>query len=275
LRGSLERRGDYVYPVYTRPDDLISINLSLFSSRFQGEKIMARIEDGRVLPYHDRRDIVGSDLLAGKADVLAWVDDRIDLFFLHIQGSGKIFLDTGASLNVHYAAANGRPYRSIGKLLLDEGKIERSEMSMQKIRAYLSTHPDEIERILSYNPSFVFFEDEPDGPLGSLGVRLTPGRSIATDGRIFPRSALAFVETQKPLVDSRGEIAGWADLFRFALNQDAGGAIQGPGRTDLFWGNGDYAEIAAGHMQHPGRLYFLVLDPEGPLARRTRPAAAP
>lgn len=275
LRGSLERRGDYIYPVYARPDDLISIDLSLFSSRFQGERIMARIEGDRVLPYHDRQTISGSDLLADKADVLAWVDDRVDLFFLHIQGSGKIFLDTGATLNVHYAAANGRPYRSIGRLLIDEGKIDQADMSMQNIRSYLKAHPEELERILSHNPSYVFFQNEPDGPLGSLGVRLTPGRSIATDSRIFPRGALAFINTQKPLVSGRGEIAGWTELFRFALNQDTGGAIQGPGRADLFWGNGDYAEIAAGHLQHPGRLYFLVLDPDGPIAARLRPGAVP
>jgi membrane-bound lytic murein transglycosylase A len=108
----------------------------------------------------------------------------------------------------------------------------------------------------------VFFKTEDDGPLGSLNVKLTPGRSIALDRKIFPKAALAFIETKKPLIDGTGEIHTWKDYNRFVLNQDTGGAITGPGRADIFFGNGIYAEIAAGHMQHPGKLYFLVLRPD-------------
>jgi len=133
---------------------------------------------------------------------------------------------------------------------------------MQKIREYLHNHPDEIEDVFNYNPSYVFFKIEPDGPLGNINVRLTPGRSIALDSKLFPPAALAYINTKKPLIDSAGNITGWSDFSRFALNQDTGGAIRGPGRSDLFWGNGMYAEIAAGHMQHKGNLYFLVLKPD-------------
>jgi membrane-bound lytic murein transglycosylase A len=148
--------------------------------------------------------------------------------------------------------------------LIDENKITVEEMSMQKIRAYLNAHPEEMESVLNHNPSYIFFKIEFDGPLGNINVRLTPGRSIALDRKIFPPAALAYINTKKPLIDSAGNITGWSDFSRFALNQDTGGAITGPGRADLFWGNGNYAEIAAGHLKYPGKLHFLILKPDKP-----------
>ncbi len=135
-------------------------------------------------------------------------------------------------------------------------------MSMQKIREYLLEHQEEVLDILHYNPSYVFFKLEEDGPFGCLGVKLTPGRSIALERRLFPSAALAFIEAQKPFVDGEGRIIEWKDFSRFVLNQDTAGAIRGPGRAHLFWGNGIYAEIAAGHMRHTGSMYFLVLQPD-------------
>jgi membrane-bound lytic murein transglycosylase A len=262
LEGSLSKSDAFPFSIYARPDDLLIIDLSPFSPKYSGETVVARYFNQTVMPYHDRREIEFEGALEGKADHIAWIKDRIDLFFLQIQGSGKIYLDNGDLLHVHYHGTNGRPYRSIGKLLIDEGKIPRAEMSMQKIRNYLNDHPEDIQRILSYNPSYVFFKTETEGPLGCINVKLTPGRSIATDRRIFPQAALAFIETKKPLISGEGRIQKWMDLSRFALNQDTGGAIRGPGRADLFWGNGIYAEIAAGHLQHPGKLYFLILKPD-------------
>jgi membrane-bound lytic murein transglycosylase A len=145
--------------------------------------------------------------------------------------------------------------------LIDKKKITVKEMSMQKIRQYLNSHPDEIKEVFNYNPSYVFFQNEPNGPLGNINVKLTPGRSIALDRRIFPKAALCFIETEKPIVDGAGQIQSWRRFTRFAMNQDTGGAIRGPGRADIFWGNGPYAEIAAGHLKHTGNLYFLVLKP--------------
>ena len=262
LQGSLTPNAEYSVPVYTLPDDLVEIDLTPFSPKYKGEKITGRVMDKTVVPYYDRSAIEGGEVLEGKADKLVWLKDPVDLFFLQVQGSGKVFLNNGKAINVHYHTTNGRPYRSIGKLLIDEGKIPREEMSMQRIRAYLRDHPQEAESILNYNPSYVFFKIEEDGPLGCLNVKLTPGRSIALDRRIFPLPALAFIKTQKPLVNADEQIGGWTDFSRFVLSQDTGGAIRGPGRADLFWGNGTYAEIAAGHMQHTGNLYFLVLKPE-------------
>jgi len=262
LQGSRDQSDIFRFPVYQTPDDLLNIDLSMFSSRFKGERIIARYENHRVLPYHDRKSISEKRILEGKADVLAWVNDRVDLFFLQIQGSGKIFLDTGEIIKVHYHTSNGHPYRSIGKLLIDEEKIPPSEMSMQRIRAYLNEHPEEISRILNYNPSYIFFTEEKGGPRGAIGVELTPGRSLATDRRLFPPGALAFIRTEMPLVNAEQQIFGWTRLERFVLNQDTGGAITGPGRADLYWGHGPYAELAAGHMRHDGELYFLILKPE-------------
>jgi len=262
LQGSLNKSDVFRYPLYGRPADLLTIDLSRFSSRFGNDKIIGRVHEQTVVPYHDRKEIEQNGLSEDVAAPLLWVNDPVDLFFLHIQGSGKVSLDTGETLQVHYHTSNGRPYRSIGKLLIDEGKIESARMSMQAIRLYLEENPAELEAVLHYNPSYVFFKIESDGPRGFLDVKLTPGRSLALDRRLFPPAALVFMETKLPLVSGDGQIQKWTDCARFVLNQDTGGAIRGPGRADLFWGDGPYAEIAAGFMQHPGNLYFLVLKPD-------------
>lgn len=262
LSGRLDRNEKFSYPIYALPTDLIKIDLSPFSEKYKGQSIVGRYTDRTVVPYFERREIEEENALIGRAEPLVWVKNPVDVFFLQIQGSGKIFLDSGDVINVHYHGSNGRPYRSIGALLIEEQKIPREEMSMQRIRSYLQAHPEEMASVFNYNPSYVFFKIEPEGPLGSLNVLLTPGRSVALDRRLFPHAALAFIQTQKPVVNSAGQIDRWVDCMRFVLNQDTGGAIRGPGRADLFWGNGPYAEIAAGHLAHVGELYFLILKPD-------------
>lgn len=264
LSGRLDKNEEFRYPIYALPTDLMKIDLSPFREKYKGQSIVGRFTGQTVVPYYDRREIDEEKALVGRAESLFWVNDPVDVFFLQIQGSGKIFLDTGEVVNVHYHGSNGRPYRSIGTLLIEEQKIPREEMSMQRIRSYLQAHPEEMASVFNYNPSYVFFKIEPEGPLGSLNVLLTPGRSVALDRRIFPHGALVFIQTQKPVVNSAGQIDSWVDCHRFVLNQDTGGAIQGPGRADLFWGNGPYAEIAAGHLAHTGQLYFLILKPDRP-----------
>lgn len=249
------------HPVYGLPEDLLTIDLAPFGERFAGQRIVGRLSGNTVVPYPDRRAIEMENAIAGKAPVLAWVADPVDLFFLHIQGSGRIRLNDGSHLGLRYRATNGRPYRSIGGLLIESGEISREKMSMQAIKAYLRTHPERCDEVLAYNPSYVFFEPGKDGPVGSLGVALTPGRSLATDPSCFPRAALTFVQCQKPLLAASDRIDQWVPFGRFMLNQDTGGAIRGPGRADFFWGSGAYAEMAAGHLKHPGTLYFIVLKP--------------
>jgi membrane-bound lytic murein transglycosylase A len=142
--------------------------------------------------------------------------------------------------------------------MIEKGFLMREEMSMQAVRKYLTKHPEVIEEVLNYNPSYVFFEEVEDGPLGSVGVLLTAGRSVALDPKVFPQGALGFISCQKPIVNAQGDIVRWAKFSRFVLNQDSGGAIKGAARADIFWGSGPYAELTAGHLQHDGVLYLLM-----------------
>lgn len=262
LSGSPVKTKAYPYPVYSMPDDLITINLSDFSKSLAGKRIIGRYNGRTIVPYYNRRQIETNPDFVRKAPPIAWVNDRVDLFFLHIQGSGQIHLTNGKTINVHYHGVNGRAYKSIGKLLIDRGKVKREEMSMQKIRSYLKAHPEDMDEILNYNSSYVFFKTEKQGPLGCLGVPLTPARSAAFDRKTFPAAALAFISTQIPTVDGNMALAEWNEYKGFVLSQDTGGAIKGPGRADLFWGSGPYAEVAAGHLKSKGELYFLILKPQ-------------
>ena len=129
---------------------------------------------------------------------------------------------------------------------------------MQRLRRYLMDHPEEKEKLLAENERYIFFRFVENGALGSLDVPLTPGRSIATDSRIFPQGALAFIVTNKPILDSTGNLVGREPFSRFVLNQDTGASIRGHGRVDLFFGSGPQAGATAGYMKSTGRLYFLV-----------------
>ena len=259
--GRLISDESFRYPLYRPPDDLIRIDLSLFNEKFKGENIIARIEGKKVLPYYSRFQIEAERVLKGKNLEIAWLKDPLDVTFLHIQGSGRLRLADGKDLLVHYQAYNGRPYRSIGRFMIEKGFLGREEMSMQAIRKYLTENPGVLDEVLNYNPSYVFFRQVENGPLGSIDVLLTPGRSIALDSKIFPKGALGFISCQKPLVNEKGDITGWTQFSRFVLNQDSGGAIKGAGRADIFWGSGPYAELAAGHLKHDGELYILIKKP--------------
>jgi membrane-bound lytic murein transglycosylase A len=256
--GSLASDETFKYPLYRPPDDLLRIDLSPFSEKFKGESIVARIEGKKVQPYYSRYQIEAERALAGKNLEIAWLKDPLDVAFLHIQGSGRLRLRDGKELLVNYQASNGRPYRSVGRYMIERGLLVREEMSMQAIRRYLTENPEVLDEVLNHNPSYVFFRKVENGPLGSLGVLLTPGRSVALDSKIFPKGALGFISCQKPAVNDRGDIVSWTPFSRFVLNQDTGGAIKGAGRADIFWGSGPYAELTAGHLQHEGELYILI-----------------
>jgi membrane-bound lytic murein transglycosylase A len=259
LKGSAERSDRYRYPIYRKPDDSVVVQLGKFRDKYRNERLVGRLENGELVPYFSREEIDGAGALENRGLEIAWFADPVDIFFLHIQGSGMICLPDGACFQVSYAQSNGRAYRSIGKLLIDSGKATRENLSMQGIKKYLREHPEEIEDILNYNESYVFFRTVEEGPVGSIGVALTGGRSIATDQAIFPRGALAFIKTRQPVIGPGGDIRSWVPFSRFVLNQDTGGAIIGPGRVDLFCGRGREAEITAGHLKEEGELYFLIL----------------
>ncbi|HBF43149.1 MAG TPA: murein transglycosylase [Desulfobacteraceae bacterium] len=251
----------FKYPVYRKPQDLIKVDLSLFNKKYKGESIIARINGKEVVPYYSREQIEMERALEGQYLEIAWLRDPVDVAFLHIQGSGRLRLPDGNTISVGYHEKNGRPYRSIGRYMIDRNIISRDQMSMQNIRSYLSEHPEMVDKVLNHNPSYVFFRVLKEGPLGNIGVPLTPGRSLALDTRLFPKGALGFISCKKPVIDDHGNISRWTKFSRFVLNQDTGGVIKGAGRADIFWGSGKYAEIAAGHMQNDGQLYILIKKP--------------
>jgi membrane-bound lytic murein transglycosylase A len=256
--GSLLPDETFRYPLYRLPDDLIRIDLSLFSEKLKGENIVARIEGKKLFPYYSRYQIEAERALEGKDLEVAWLKDPLDVAFLHIQGSGRLRLSDGKDLLVHYQGSNGQPYRSIGRYMIERGFLTREEMSMQTIRRYLTENPATLDEVLNHNPSYVFFQQVKNGPIGSLGVLLTPGRSVVLDPKVFPKGALGFISCKKPSVNDMGDIIGWTEFSRFVLNQDSGAAIKGAGRADIFWGSGTYAELTAGHLQHDGDLYILI-----------------
>jgi len=239
---------EYRYPVYREPHE----------SR-------TRRARGKRAPGYSRHDIDVLGKLQGKGYEIAWLRDPVDRFFLHIQGSGLLRMTDGSEVPLNFAASNGRRYTSIGKVLIDRGELDRESMSMQRIRAWLAEYPDEREALFARNERYIFFRLGEQGPLGSLGVPLTAGRSAATDHRVYPRGALLFVETRTPVVDEDGALAGWRPVGRFFLNQDTGAAIRGPARVDLYFGTGDAAGAEAGYMKSKGRLYLLMKRGAAPL----------
>lgn len=261
LHGSLKESSGFPIPVHSRPSDLVAVDLSLFSSDLRGRRIVGQYTGRDVVPYPTRSQIRRHGQFNLLAPPIAWLKDEIDLFILQVQGSGRIRLENGQDLRIQFDESNGRPYRSIGRFLIDQGVISPQEMSMQAIRAYLKANPHSRDAILGHNPRYIFFRIAQKGPLGSLGVTITAMRSLAVDRSLLPSGALAFFNTQLPRVNNRGEIEQWLSYSGFALAQDAGSAIKGAGRIDLFMGHGPQAETAAGRLKHPGRLYFLVLNP--------------
>ena len=245
-------------PLYETPADLITVDLGQFSEELKHEIIIGRLDGKQLVPYDSREEIVYGKSLKDRARPLAFVEE-IDLFFLQIQGSGLVKLTDGSVKRVNYAQKNGHPYRAIGRILKD--KIPPDKMSLQSIKQYLYAHPGEVRKILSYNQSYIFFRETGEGPLGDIEVPLTPGRSIAMDRRVVPRGSLAFIETELPVFDN-GRITEWKPVKRFALVQDTGGAIRDHGRVDLFFGNGDNAELSAGHMKQAGRAFLFVARKE-------------
>jgi len=251
----------YRYPLYQRPDDIIEIDLTLFGDNFPKNKLFGRLDEKRdnkrVIPYFSREEIDHQRALSNRNLEILWCNDPVSIYFLQVQGSGKADLGDGNIVSVLYDGQNGRPYKSAGSYLVNAGIIPKENMSMQMIRQYLHDNPEKVVPILNLNPSYVFFRMDRGPSLGNIGVPLTPGRSIATDARLFPKGGLALIATQKPVIEN-GAITTWVPFTRFVMNQDTGGAIRGPGRVDLFCGQGAEAELTAGYMQQEGELYFLV-----------------
>ena len=252
LRGSRIRSARYRYPLYAVPADLLVVDLSSVYPELKHKRLRGRIEGNRVVPYPSRGDIE-NDPAALKGAELVWVDDAVDAFFLHIQGSGQVQFENGERMRVGYADQNGHPFRSLGRLLIERGELRPERASMQGIKDWAARNPRKLQEYLNANPSYVFFRELPRdlaGPLGALGVALTPERSIAVDPRVIPLGVPVFLATTWP---------NTADpLNRLMVAQDTGGAINGAVRADFFWGFGDAAGSQAGKMRQAGRMWVLL-----------------
>lgn len=251
LRGALARGGPYQVPLHRAPDDLVVVRAKDFPQL--SDDVIGRVEGGRLVPYPTRAEIAAGAVDARAA--LCFVDSSVDAFFLEIQGSGVVRFEDGTSRVVTFAGKNGHRYEAIGAELVRRGAISREQVSMQSIRAWLAANPAERDGVLARNPSYVFFRFA-EAATGSLGVPVTPDRTIAADARVFPKGALAFAVAERP-VDAAG--GAMRPFSRFVLDQDAGGAVRTSAHVDLYLGSGAYAENAAGRMRQPGRLYYLLL----------------
>jgi membrane-bound lytic murein transglycosylase A len=252
LRGSRTLHSAYRTPVYGYPSDLVSVDLGAFRDALKGEHIAGRVAGRRLVPYDTRAHIDAHGLAT--APVLFYADDPVAVFFLHIQGSGRVTFDDGAIARVAYAGTNGRPYTAIGRTLIAQGAVERGKVSLQTIRGWLTAHPDKARAVMESDASFVFFKESPlgDPALGSPGaeqVPLTPGASIAVDPRVHPLGAPFFIATTTP---------DGTPLRALFVAQDIGGAITGPVRADIFFGFGNHAETLAGEMKQSGQMFVLV-----------------
>ncbi|UCV11239.1 MltA domain-containing protein [Dechloromonas denitrificans] len=255
LRGSRTKVKGFEQPIRAVPDDLLTIDLSALFPELKDKRVRGRVEGNKVVPYWSRAEIgARGDRLPGKT--LLYVDDAVELFFLQVQGSGRVKLTDGSTVRVNYADQNGHPYQSIGRVLVDRGELKLEEASMQGIQAWARANPARLDELLNANPSYVFFRENPnskDGPAGALGVPLTPERSIAIDPRSVPLGAPVFLATTRP--------NSVQAMNRLVMAQDTGGAIKGAVRADFFWGFGKAAGEQAGRMKQTGRLWVL-LPPE-------------
>ena len=263
LHGSRTRTSRYRYPLYAAPPDLLVIDLSSTYPDLKNKRLRGRLDGNRVVPYLSRGDI-DRDPAPLRGSELVWVDDAVDAFFLHIQGSGQVQLENGERLRLGYADQNGHPFRSLGALLIRRGELPAERASMQGIKDWARRNPRKVREFMNANPSYVFFRELPrelPGPIGSLGVPLTAERSIAVDPRVIPLGVPVYLETTWP---------NTADpLNRLMVAQDTGGAIAGAVRADFFWGFGDAAGSQAGRMRQAGRMWVLL--PKG----YSPPAATP
>ncbi|WP_421708228.1 murein transglycosylase A [Algihabitans sp.] len=247
-----EQSGDgYNYPILALPDDLVTVRLQDFRADLPPERLVGRVEDNRLVPYYDRAAIE-TGRLEGLAEPLLWAKDPVDLHILQIQGSGRASLPDGSRLRIGFAGSNGLPFVGIGRVMLDRGLVEPGKGSMQHLRAWLKANPEAATDIMRENPRYIFFRRiEGEGPIGALGVPLTPERSLAIDPRLLPLGAPIWLSTTRPGPDE-------TPLRRLMVAQDTGSAIVGAVRGDFYWGTGEAALDEAGRMAERGRYWLLL-----------------
>lgn len=235
----------YTTPLFERPTDLISTDLGLFLPDLSGRKITGKVEKTRFIPY-DTRAQIAEGSLRQRAKALAFARDPVDVFFLEIQGSGRLIYPDGSMRRIGFSAQNGHAFVPLGRILAERGLIEKP-VTMRKIRSFLTEHPESRQAFLDENPSYVFFQERTESdPVGALGLPLVPERSLAVDRSFMPLGLPLWLDVGAPASP------------RLVVSMDTGGAIKGPVRGDLFWGHGDKAAEAAGSMQRQGTYYVLL-----------------
>lgn len=240
LQGSLTKTERFKYPVYGKPKDLIKIVGE------NDKKMRGRSVKGKVFPYFTRAEITKRQL---NAEILCYVDDKIDLFFMEVQGSGRVELDDGRVIFIGYADSNGHSYKSLGREMMNRGIFASpEEVSLQSIRAWLEKNPSKIDELLNTNPSYVFFRKMEQKATGSLGLVLTPERSIAVDKSFIPLGSLVAIKSESTVYS----------VHKFVFAQDTGGAIKGPNRADMFMGYGERAKWIAGELKAPLEVWLMV-----------------
>lgn len=252
LKGSRKPSTRYRYPIYAAPDELLTIDLGAAYPELKDLRLRGRLDGGKVVPYYSRAEIMNNPKLLNGYELL-WVEDEVELFFLHVQGSGRIVFDNGEIMKIGFADQNGHPYNSIGKLLVQRGELALEKASMQGIKQWGQQNPGKLAELLQQNARYVFFRELPSdlsGPIGAMGVPLTAGRSIAIDPLSIPQGAPVFLATTWPNTNK--------PLNRLMVAQDVGSAIKGGIRADFFWGYGHEAGNQAGKMKQSGKMWVLM-----------------
>jgi membrane-bound lytic murein transglycosylase A len=239
LDGSTARDNDRQVPLYKLPAAL-------------DPSAGGRRPTGRATAWHTRAEIESGKVPG--LEPLVWLDDPVEAFFLQVQGSGRVRLRDGRWLRVGFAGQNGHTYKAIGRVLVDRGDLTREAADAPGIKAWMRRYPERATELMQTNPRYVFFRElaiaADTEPLGSLGVPLTPGRSLATDRTYVPAGSLVFLASTEPLSGK--------PLQALMVSQDTGGAIVGAVRADVYWGSGEEAEARAGKMRHNGRMWLLL-----------------
>lgn len=256
VQAARQRGGEYQWPLYEAPDDLLTIDLGDVYPELAGKRVRGKLQGNRVVPYDTRAEIAAD--AARQPPAIVWVNDPVEAFFLQIQGSGRAQLPDGTMIRLAYADHNGRPYASIGQWLVNQGELTLSQASMANIKAWATRNPHRVQEMLNANPAMVFFREEAItdadlGPKGAYGIPLAARRAIAVDPTFVPLGSPVFLSTTMPGSNE--------PLRRLVFAQDTGAAIKGAARADFYWGFGDDAGALAGRMKQPGDMW--VLWPKG------------
>lgn len=251
LQGSYFKTKRFQYPIYSVPSDLVTVNLSNIYPSLSEYRLRGKIIGNKLVPYHTREELNSMDYRTStNLTPICFVDDKIELFFLQIQGSGKVQLPNKKFINIGYGAQNGHPYYAVGKKLIEMGAIEKENISLQSIKNWLSSNPSQIDEILNLNPSYIFFNKSTKTATGSLGTELTANRNIAVDRKNIPLGFPVFINTNNPITQE--------PIRKLMIAADTGGAIKGKIRADFFFGNGEVARELAGKMKQQGELFILI-----------------